>query len=154
MPCIRLETKISAPLAVCFDVSRNIELHLESTKQTGETAIAGKTSGLIELNETVTWRAKHLGVWQTLTSKITQMERPYYFIDEMVKGAFSWLRHEHYFAEDNGGTLMTDIFTFESPYGILGKLVNWLFLKRCMTVLLIKRNITIKQFAEQASNTN
>jgi hypothetical protein len=78
MPKIELLTEINAPIEKCFDLARSIELHIESTKQTGERAIAGKTSGLIGLNETVTWRAKHFGTWQNLTSKITEYNYPNY----------------------------------------------------------------------------
>lgn len=152
MPLIQLETPIFAPIEICFDLSRNIDLHLESTKQTGETAIAGRTSGLIALGETVTWRAKHFGIWQTLTSKITVMEKPVLFVDEMVDGAFRSFRHEHAFSEIDGYTIMTDRFTFESPYGILGKLANMFFLTRYMTKLLEQRNRVIKEYAESADN--
>jgi len=144
MPTIELITVINAPIEKCFDLARSIDLHLESTKQTGEQAIAGRTSGLIELGETVTWRAKHFGIWQTLTSKITEFDSPNFFADEMVKGAFKSFRHEHYFLSRHGQTLMKDIFVFESPAGIFGKLFNWLILTRHVTELLLKRNETIK----------
>lgn len=71
MPCIKIETTIHAPVQRCFDLSRSIDLHQISTIETKERAIAGKTSGLIGLNETVTWQAKHFGITQKLTSKIT-----------------------------------------------------------------------------------
>lgn len=148
MPVIYLETLIDAPVEKCFDLARSIDLHMESTKHTGETAIAGKTSGLIELNETVTWRAKHLGIWQTLASKITEMERPQYFVDEMVQGAFNAFRHEHRFEPVGNRTKMIDIFDYESPLGLLGKLADWLFLKRYMKRLLVKRNDVIRRHAE------
>ena len=148
MPVIRLTTCISAPIKACFDISRDIDIHLESTKHTGETAIAGRTSGLIELHESVTWRAKHLGIWQTLTSKVTEMREPYFFADEMVAGAFRSFKHEHYFVEDGQHTIITDVFTFESPIGIIGKLADKLFLTRYMTELLVKRNAVIKEYAE------
>ena len=151
MEKIELNTIINAPVEVVFDLSRNIDLHLESTKQTGEQAIAGKTSGLIEHGETVTWRARHFGIWQNLTSKITAFDRPEFFADEMVSGAFKSFRHEHYFIKENGQTLMKDIFSFESPGGILGRLFNWLILKRYMTKLLIERNRVIKAHAENQS---
>jgi ligand-binding SRPBCC domain-containing protein len=107
MPTISLETTINAPAEVCFSLSRSIDLHIISTKHTGERAIAGVTSGLISLGESVTWRAKHFGVWQHLSTKITEYERPYYFADEMVEGAFKCFKHEHYFQESgNGVTLM------------------------------------------------
>jgi len=148
MPIIELITEINAPAKRCFDLARSIDLHLISTKHTGETAIAGRTSGLIELNETVTWRAKHFFIWQTLTSKVVEFKSPHFFADEMVKGAFKSFRHEHYFFYVDGKTVMKDIFMFESPLGILGKLFNLITLKAYMTSLLKQRNLVIKQVAE------
>jgi ligand-binding SRPBCC domain-containing protein len=148
MPKIELLTEISAPIEKVFDLARSIDLHIESTKQTGEQAIAGKTSGLIELGETVTWRAKHFGIWQTLTSKITEYNYPNYFVDEMIQGAFKSIRHEHHFTRVSDGTLMKDVFVYQSPLGILGRLANVLFLKRYMTKLLEERNKVIRNNAE------
>jgi ligand-binding SRPBCC domain-containing protein len=148
MPRIEIKTKIKASKEVVFDLSRSIDLHKISTEKTNEKAIAGKTSGLIGLNESVTWRAKHFGVYQNLTSKITEYERPNYFVDEMQKGAFSEFKHEHHFKELNGETLMTDFFEYKSPFGILGKLADKLFLKKYMTELLSERNRIVKEFAE------
>jgi ligand-binding SRPBCC domain-containing protein len=104
---------------------------------------------LIELGETVTWRAKHFGIWQTLTSKITEFDRPNFFADEMLQGAFKSFRHEHHFSSADGCTLMKDVFVFESPLGILGKLFNWLILTGYMTRLLEERNRVIKRAAEK-----
>lgn len=148
MPRIKIQTEIKADRKVVFDLSRSIDLHKISTEQTNEQAIAGKTSGLIGMNESVTWRAKHFGIYQNLTSKVTEYERPNYFSDEMVKGAFKEFKHEHHFAELNGGTLMTDIFDYKSPFGILGKLADKLFLETYMTELLNERNRVVKEFAE------
>ena len=148
MPTIRLQTFIKADIETCFDLSRSIDLHLESTKQTGETAIAGRTRGLIEMGESVTRRARHFGIRQTLTSKITVMQRPVLFVDEMQTGAFKSFSHEHHFAETDGATLMTDVFTFQSPLGLLGAIINKLFLTRYMTNLLLQRNEVIKAHAE------
>jgi len=145
---IELSTMIDAPIQVCFDLSRSIDLHIESTKQTGEKAIAGRTSGLIEMGEIVTWRAKHFGVWQNLTSKITEFKSPDYFTDEMVSGAFNSFRHEHLFFAVNNQTVMKDIFMFESPLGWLGRFANILFLGEYMKRLLIERNRVIKLAAE------
>jgi ligand-binding SRPBCC domain-containing protein len=103
-------------------------VHVESTKHTGEQAISGRTSGLIELGETVTWRAKHFGIWQNLTSKITEMEYPNYFTDIQVEGAFKSFTHEHYFYPILNQTMMRDIFTFDSPGGVFGEAANYLFL--------------------------
>ncbi|GAA4239672.1 hypothetical protein GCM10022291_34940 [Postechiella marina] len=148
MPKIELKTKIKADRKVVFDLSRSIDLHKISTKHTNEEAIAGKTSGLIGMDESVTWRAKHFGIYQELTSKITEFNRPIFFVDEMVKGAFKEFKHEHYFTQLNNGTLMTDIFEYNSPFGVLGKIADKLFLKKYMIDLLTERNRVVKEFAE------
>ena len=119
-----------------------------STKHTNERAIAGRTTGLIELNETVTWRAKHLGVWQNLSSLITEFTAPYLFVDEMVAGAFKSFRHEHHFKSQGEVTIMTDLFNFKSPFGFIGEIFNAVFLTAYMRRLLEKRNAVIKEYAE------
>lgn len=148
MPRIELRTEIKADRQIVFDLSRSIDLHKISTEHTNETVIAGKTSGLIGLNESVTWRAKHFGFYQKLTSKITEFDQPNYFTDEMVSGTFKSFIHEHHFADINGGTLMTDSFDYTSPLGYLGQIADKLFLKKYMSNLLRKRNQIIKEFAE------
>ena len=154
MPTIHLQTQINAPRRLVFDLSRSIELHQLSTKHTNETAIAGVTSGLINLNESVTWRAKHFGFYHKLTSKITEFDAPYYFADEMEKGIFKRFKHQHYFEDYHGGTLMTDLFEYRSPLRILGRIADKLFLKKYMTELLTRRNEAIKQSAENSNAEN
>lgn len=148
MPLIELKTIINADIETCFNLSRNIDFHKASMKHSKERAIAGKTSGLIELGEWVTWEATHFGIKQELTSKITEFNSPYYFVDEMLSGAFKSFRHEHIFSSEEHKTLMIDKFYFQSPFGIVGRLFNMLFLKRYMSNLLITRNQFLKQKAE------
>ena len=102
MPIIRIETIVKAHISVVFDLARSIDLHKISTSHTNEEAIAGKTNGLIEMGESVTWSAKHFGLTQQLTSKITAFNQPYSFTDEMVAGAFKSFKHEHLFSEHEG----------------------------------------------------
>jgi ligand-binding SRPBCC domain-containing protein len=148
MAKIYLETFINAPIERVFDLARSIDLHKLSTKGTKEEAIAGRTTGLIRFNETVTWRAKHFGVYQTLTVVVTQFDRPNLFADKMVKGSFASMHHLHTFATMNKGTKMTDIFEFTSPLGFLGRLANAIFLKAYMTKFLSIRNQELKAVAE------
>lgn len=113
-----------------------------------EEAVAGITSGLINLHESVTWKAKHFGITQHLTSKITDMDIPNSFVDEMVSGAFKSFKHQHIFKVQSEGTLMIDVFEYEAPFGILGKIFSALVLKKYMTKLLSERNEFIKTEAE------
>ncbi|MBA9076433.1 MULTISPECIES: SRPBCC family protein [Rufibacter] len=130
MPVIELVTEINADRLLVFNLARSINLHMASTEHTNEVAIAGRTSGLIELNESVTWRAKHLGIYQNLSSKITAFDLPNFFVDEMVQGAFKRFRHLHSFEETQRGTRLKDHFDYDSPLGILGKITDKLFLKK------------------------
>ena len=149
MPQFTLHTQIKAPIEICFDLARSIDLHLETMKHTGETAIAGVTSGLINLGETVTWKAKHFAIVMKLTSKITACDSPYLFSDVMIKGPFKSMVHEHIFEQQGDFTLMIDHFYFESPLGILGDLVNKIVLTKYMLALIKNRNQVIKQHAER-----
>ena len=148
MPKIELVTFINADIERCFDLSTSIDLHQVSTSQTNEKSVAGITSGLIKLNETVTWEATHFGLRQRLTSKITYYDKPTHFRDEQTKGAFKFFIHDHYFEKTGEGVTMLDVFVFKSPFGVFGSMANQLFLTRYMTKLLRKRNATIKEFAE------
>lgn len=131
-----------------FNLSRSIDLHKISTAHTNEEAIAGVTSGLIGMGESVTWRARHLGITQILTSKITAFNYPDNFTDEMVTGPFKRFKHQHLFYKKGNGIIMQDIFDYESPLGALGIIADKLFLEKYMTKLLTTRNRIVKQFAE------
>lgn len=148
MPKIELVTEIIAPIEICFDLARSIDLHQISTANTSEKAIAGVTTGLIGLNEYVTWEAVHFGIKQQLSSKITAFDKPYYFVDEQMEGAFKAIYHQHKFSEANGKVLMVDIFEFSASYGVFGRIFNALILTNYLKKLLLHRNEIIKNYAE------
>lgn len=112
---------MDAPVEVCFDLSRSIDLHLESMLASDERAVAGVTSGLICGGEEVTWQARHFGVTWRMTSKIVEFDPPRRFVDEMVRGPFTAFRHEHLFEAFGSGTRMTDVVTFGTPLRLLAE---------------------------------
>jgi len=138
MTTINLTTKIKAPIHKVFDLNRNIDIHKLSTSKSDETAIDGVTSGLININETVTWRGKHFGIYLTHKSIISAMLIPNYFIDEMVEGHFKSFKHQHTFKEENGKTIMEDRILYETPF----------VLKNYLTSFITQRNHFIKNLAE------
>ena len=148
MPLIELKTEIRTPIERVFDLARSIDAHTSSAEGSGERAMGGRTSGLIELGETVTWEAKHFGVKQRLTVVITAFERPRMFEDEMTEGAFASMHHVHRFESAGNGTLMTDEFGFSAPMGILGRIAERIFLTRYMKRFLRNRNSVLKRIAE------
>ncbi len=151
MPILHLVTDIAAPTEVCFDLARSVDAHLASASETGERAVAGVTQGLLALGDEVTWEAVHLGVRQRLRVRITELERPRFFVDEMVSGAFARFRHLHRFDAIPMGTRMTDAFDFTSPLGPLGRIADAWFLRRYMTRFLERRNVVLKTLAEASS---
>jgi ligand-binding SRPBCC domain-containing protein len=148
MPTITLVTPIRSSITTCFDLSRSIDLHQVSTSQTNERAIGGRITGLINGGEWVTWEATHFGIKQKLTSKITGYNRPFNFRDEQLKGAFRYFVHDHTFEERDGMVMMKDVFTFRSPFGYVGKLVDKVILTRYLRKFLTGRNLIIKEYAE------
>jgi len=151
MVTLETVTVIAAPIELCFDLARSVEVHLAGNVHWGEQAVAegGVTTGLVGLGERVTWRARHFGVRQRLTSEITALERPTYFRDVMIRGAFHSMEHDHHFrALSSGQTEMRDVFRFAAPGGLLGRIVEAWVLRSYMGNLLAERNAALKQTAE------
>lgn len=149
MTLIHLRTEIKAPIQIVFDLNRNIDIHQQSTSKSKETAIAGKTSGLINKGETVTWRGKHFGIYLTHKSLIPEMEFPHYFVDEMMEGRFKKFKHTHTFSEKNGKTVMIDKIEYKTPFGLAGKLFDFMILKKHLIHFIKERNNFIKEIAEK-----
>ena len=148
MPTIELLTDIHAPIDTVFDLARSVDLHVDSTSQTNERAVGGTTTGLLTLGDTVTWEATHFFIRQQLTVAITEYDRPNHFRDSMRRGAFKNFDHDHFFTPTSTGTRMRDVFTYDSPLGVLGLLGNVLLVDRHMRKLLETRNHLIKSVAE------
>ena len=148
LPRIELSIYIAAPRERCFDLARSVEFHERSTASTGERAVGGRTSGLLEPGDAVTWRARHFGIRQTLTARISAYDRPAHFRDTMIRGAFKRIDHDHFFEAAGGGTMMRDVFDYEAPLGILGRIAERLFLTAYMRRFLETRNRELKAVAE------
>lgn len=143
-------TRTSVGKEELFDLSRSIEAHQESMAHSREKAVAGVTSGLISLGEEVTWRARHFGVPLRMTSRITAMEAPHYFVDEQVRGPFQSFRHVHEFSADGGETVMVDRIEFAAPFGPLGRVVERLVLTRYVRNLIEQRNRHLTETSRRA----
>lgn len=137
---IRLVTDLPTSPDRAFALSLDIGAHLRSMAATGEQAVAGTTSGAIGLGESVTWRARHLGVVWRMTSQVTELEAPHRFVDEQVRGPFARFRHEHTFTAVAGGTRMVDEIVFRAPLGVLGRIAESLVLRRHLRRLIAERN--------------
>lgn len=151
MPLITVETFVAAPIEICFDFARDIDIHTQTVwKHTREKAVTGVTTGRIGLEDTVTFEATHF--WrQRLTAKVVEFERPYRFVDEMQKGSFKRLKHIHEFYEVDGGTMMRDTLDFQAPLGILGWVADTFVLRHYMKRFIMARNKEFKKIVENST---
>ena len=146
-------TPVAAPAEVVFDLSLDMDVHQASLPGSHERAVAGVTSGLIGLGESVTLRARHFGVPFALTSRVTEFDRPRRFVDRQVRGPFrSWVHEHAYDPGPAGGTVMTDRIAFRAPAGVLGRAVEVAVLARYMRRLIERRGAYLKAEAERRSD--
>ena len=147
-------TRIAAPPVECFDAARDVSLHAKSASFSGERLVApGKLEGLLEAGDLVCFEGRHFGVRQRFCARITELDRPRIFVDEMVSGAFRWLRHEHQFVQVDGSTQMVDVLTWESPLGVLGRIADRLFLERHLRGFVEAKQRALKNIIESRKFT-
>jgi ligand-binding SRPBCC domain-containing protein len=139
-----MRTELLGPPEQAFNLSLAVEAHTGSMSNSGERAVRGVTRGQLRLGEEVTWRARHFGLVWTMTSKITEWDRPCRFVDEQVDGPFATFRHEHVFTPVAGGTSMLDRVTFSAPFGLLGRAAERMLLERYLRRLIQARNAYLK----------
>ena len=133
-----------------FDLARDVSAHAESASFTGERLVSpGKLSGVLELGDLVAFEGRHFGIRQTFVAKIVEMAPPRLFVDEMVRGAFQWLRHEHEFHIHANGTLMRDVLNWRAPLGIIGTIADKMFVERHMEWFVRTKQQHLKRIAEE-----
>ena len=71
-----------------------------------------------------------LGIPLGWVTEIRTVEDNRFFVDEQRKGPYRMWHHEHHFEAVEGGVLMTDIVSYLMPFGFLGRLAHWLFVKK------------------------
>ena len=72
------------------------------------------------LDYTVDW----LGVPVRWTTIITSYKPPFQFVDQQVKGPYSFWHHTHTFMAKNRRTEMHDEVRYVLPFGVLGEIVH------------------------------
>ncbi|OZC45215.1 hypothetical protein CH286_18310 [Rhodococcus sp. WWJCD1] len=150
---IRLTTSIDADPAVVFDLESDAVVHAESQGSFDESVRVDSGRSDLRLGDEIEIRSRHLGVWFTLTSRITEYEPSRYFVDEQVTGPVASMRHEHLFLARREHTHMVDITSVTFPGGRLGAVIldvpGKLYLRRVLRV----RNAYIKKRAESEQGT-
>lgn len=153
MPVFEVVTTIAAPPERVFDCARDAGLHLRSLASTGERAVEGRSEGLLEPGEEVTWEGRHLLLRWRMKVRIVHYERPRWFRDVQVQGPFTSFQHDHYFEPVRGGTRMTDRVAFRMPLGGPGRYVGIAVVVPHLRRLLLRRNEVLRAAAEGREGT-
>lgn len=150
MATFRTEILIDAAPDLCFDAARDMGLHVASAARSNEHVVAGRSEGLLELGESVTFEGRHFGLRFRMTSKLVEFDRPHRFVDEMQSGPFKRLRHEHIFRPEEGGTRMADVLDFSSPMGVIGRLADKWFIEPHLRRFVNSRAQALKKYLERS----
>lgn len=148
MSTVHITTLIHGPAERVFKLCRSATLYKMTMQDTDEKIISGRITGLLELNETITWRGKHLRKFRQYTFKVTGLEAPVYYKYEMIKGDLKNMVHEQHFNALDNGTILIDIFRYDPPSGLIGKIYDRMYVKKYLQQLLLKRNKALKLYAE------
>lgn len=151
MGSIRVETRIDAPIQLCFDLARSVGAHLASAAKSDERVVGGKTDGMLGLGESVTWEGRHFGLRLRQSTIITRFEPPHVFVDESTNGPLKSLRHTHQFVPENHATLMVDTFEYELPAGVFGRIADRTVVQRHLRRFLGERARFLKETAERSA---
>ena len=143
MSVLIVETEINAAPEICFDSIR-------AASRESYFAAAGKqkSDDEIALNQIVVFENNFLFFKQKLIVKVTEIDKPRRFTDEMITGNFQSFKHLHEFAPRGDGTLLTDTFSWISPFGAIGKIADKLVLSNYLRKTVTRRNAKLKQIAE------
>jgi ligand-binding SRPBCC domain-containing protein len=86
-----------------------------------------------------------LGIPLKWVTKISEVEKPVYFIDEQLSGPYSIWHHQHHFRETRGGIEMTDIVNYQLPLGILGNIAHQIAIKKKVEKIFEYREHKLKE---------
>lgn len=149
MITLHTQITINAPKQRCFDLARSVDVHILTARTISGKAVAGRVSGLSGLGEWTTWSARFFGMRFRLTTEISAFDYPNGFSDTLRSGLFTHFGHVYTFEDSGGGqTRFTDTFSFQSPLGLLGALVDRIVLRGRMKSVDEARAGGIKRLAE------
>ena len=78
----------------------------------------------------VDYTIRVLGLRMRWTTMITTYDPPMRFVDEQLKGPYSFWHHTHAFVEEDDGTRMVDTVRYALPFGVVGTMAHALVVRR------------------------
>ena len=86
-----------------------------------------------------------LGIKLNWMTEITQVKSKEYFVDEQRVGPYKLWHHQHKIVAIEGGVLMTDIVTYQPPFGFLGAIANSFIIKNKLKEIFDFRTLAVEK---------
>ncbi|MBI5020580.1 MAG: SRPBCC family protein [Ignavibacteriales bacterium] len=93
----------------------------------------------------ISYMIRIFGIRVRWISIITSYDPPMRFVDEQLRGPYSFWHHTHTFKEHQGGTLITDEVKYAVPFGILGRVVRRIIIRRQLDKIFSYRAEVIRE---------
>ncbi len=87
-------------------------------------------SGELATGTLIRYKLRWHGLPMRWTSEIVDWDPPHCFVDNQIKGPYALWHHEHRLASQGEGTLIRDEVTYALPLGVIGRLINALFVHK------------------------
>ena len=84
-----------------------------------------------------------LGIKINWVTEITHVRGKEYFVDEQRFGPYTFWHHKHFIKEIEGGVIMEDVIHYKPPFGLLGVLLNFLFINSKLNSIFKHRELEL-----------
>jgi ligand-binding SRPBCC domain-containing protein len=138
-------TALRGDVARVFDFFRNPRNLEELTPPWLGFRITSTTGADVRVGTRIRYRLSLYGIPLRWESRITEYEENSHFADEQISGPYSLWYHRHSFSAVGGGVVMTDDVEYRLPFGLLGRFVHWLVVRRQLRAIFAYRSKVIWQ---------
>jgi ligand-binding SRPBCC domain-containing protein len=84
-----------------------------------------------------------LGIKINWVTEITQVRDKEFFVDEQRFGPYTFWHHKHFIKEIEGGVIMEDVIHYKPPFGLIGVLLNFLFINSKLNSIFKHRELEL-----------
>lgn len=90
-----------------------------------------------------------LGFPMRWVTEITHVKEREYFVDEQRFGPYALWHHKHAFRVENDQLIMEDLVNYALPFGFLGKISHWLFIKKRVEAIFNYRTVALEKMIKE-----
>ena len=87
--------------------------------------------------------------WRT---RIVTLNKPFYFVDEQIKGPYQFWEHRHTFIQKENGVLVRDEIIYQLPFGFAGKIIHSLLVQKKLEEMMDYRANVLEKKLNYADN--